>query len=71
LGPFSPRPSVGEAGGMPADGGLLGKIGSAPLPEPRGILLGGQTGRGLTGAWLTMVMAVGRRGVPVSARRSG
>jgi hypothetical protein len=49
----------------PADGGLLGKIGLMSLPELRGILLGGQTGRGLTGAWLMMAMAVRRRGAPV------
>jgi hypothetical protein len=71
LGPFGPRPSAGEAGGLAADGGLPGKIGPASLLEPRGILLGGRMGRELTGAWLVMVMAVKRRGAPVRGRRSG
>jgi hypothetical protein len=65
LGPFGPRPSAGEAGGLLTDGRLSGKIGSMSLPEPRGILLGGQTGRELTEAWLVMAMAVGRRGAPM------
>jgi hypothetical protein len=71
LGPFGPRPSAGEAGGLAADGGLPGKIGPTSLLEPRGILLGGRMGRELTGAWLVMVMAVRRRGAPVRGRRSG
>jgi hypothetical protein len=49
----------------PADGGLPGKTRPTSLSDPRGILLGGRTGRGLTGAWLAMVMAVRHRGAPV------
>jgi hypothetical protein len=69
LGPFGLRLCPGEAGGLPADSGestvgYRGRSGRRPCWIRGGSYSGGWTGRGLTGAWLTTVMAIGRRGAP-------